>query len=352
MNKYWILLEVCAELAHPPILALMKINIPLSLLSETQSEYCLLELPAGIPEPGTGDEGWTVQAARENDPLVLCTANQTFLLKRSLSTNSILLVRPTSDRDADVVSVLADHVELAPMKQRADSMLLGVLAERKPQTIRELSQMLPCSKMELTDALDRQFIPVWGDQILSVPRDDLYYIMRIVCAHCQSDTGTSLATRHAAAICALKQDQYNEDLIYAVISRFTGSKEDTGLSDNKIIRFFGEYLLETRARWSLSEFVDKLKEIWPGSDDYLRSLTGLYLIEDDSIFYYPEYRLPMQPMERFPLLFQMRQKWLYDDILPFIQPLSECNCVPLDNILAKYARSVVDSSNKRWIVSK
>eukprot|EP01128_Nolandella_sp_AFSM9_P002540 TRINITY_DN12905_c0_g1_i1.p1 TRINITY_DN12905_c0_g1~~TRINITY_DN12905_c0_g1_i1.p1 ORF type:complete len:237 (-),score=49.68 TRINITY_DN12905_c0_g1_i1:105-815(-) len=65
----------------------------------------------------------------------------------------------------------------------------------------------------------------------------------------------------------------------------------------------------------------------------LSMLNGLAIVIGDEIKWYPEYRLPMDPQERFGQLFQQKAKWSRAELLPYISKLP----ISVEDLLLQWA---------------
>lgn len=322
------------------------IRLPTSLIAESENgcdssmryqDYVLVELP----DSHIIESSITIKAANQDDNLVLCTKNNTFLMKRILSTNSTLLVENIVNEDfKKVAAILDDYIEIVPFKPRIDAQLLSILSQtlydgHKDRTFdnttkiyytkHDLLCLLPCSEQELENTIKNHPIIEYQGCIRLVSQDYLYHFLRLLVSNYEH-AGNSLLTLKDLIV----DDSHPSDIVQQLFHIFaTIDMNNIILNHLKIIKFFGEYLLASKISWILDEFIDSWRELVVMIDSEAASieqlykyLNGLYVIEhssQDHIFYYPEHQLSSQSMERFKALFKLRKKWLFEDILPFIR---------------------------------
>lgn len=336
----------------------ISIKLPVSLVTDGKEnscnqEYVLLELP----DTSILESPITIKAANHDDNLVLCTSTETFLMKRILSTNSTLLIENTSD-GCTALTIMDDYVELTPFKPHLDSYLLSLLSSslylgeesnHSPAYTRtSLASMIPCSNAEFDHLVNSHPIIEHEGYTRLVSDDYLYNFLRLLVANYESMDISSIYSN----------EEYHPEIVKQLLPMFI---TNSSLNIGKIMRFFGEYLLRSRIKWVLQEFISSLNDLMLIADQtidqensVLRNLEGLYITEKSQfqnwIFYYPEHQLPTKLHDRFRELFRMRQKWLFEDISPFITPLIESESI--EAILTKFTRSAMDHQGKRWMTEK
>ncbi|XP_042628118.1 sister chromatid cohesion protein DCC1-like isoform X2 [Cyprinus carpio] len=97
------------------------------------------------------------------------------------------------------------------------------------------------------------------------------------------------------------------------------------LDEDKVCRATAQLLLQNAVKFNLSEFQEVWQQSVPeGMSARLDQLRGLALLDrstkPETISLLREEDLPEDTLERFNSLFSLREKWMQDDIEPYIQP--------------------------------
>uniref|UniRef100_A0A8C1V3M4 Sister chromatid cohesion protein DCC1 n=1 Tax=Cyprinus carpio TaxID=7962 RepID=A0A8C1V3M4_CYPCA len=122
------------------------------------------------------------------------------------------------------------------------------------------------------------------------------------------------------------------------------------LDEDKVCRATAQLLLQNAVKFNLSEFQEVWQQSVPeGMSARLDQLRGLALLDrstkPETISLLREEDLPEDTLERFNSLFSLREKWMQDDIEPYIQDL--CGEKQTTGaLLTKHARSSVQSGFK------
>lgn len=128
------------------------------------------------------------------------------------------------------------------------------------------------------------------------------------------------------------------------------------LSEDKICRFYAEYLLRQAGRFNYHEFMDSWQQSVPeGMTTKSEHLAGIALKDMRSlppvIWHFPASELPDDPALRFMKLFKVQCKWTFDEIQPYIRDL-EAPGQSLNALLMKFARSSTDVTGVKVYNSK
>ncbi|BES87216.1 Sister chromatid cohesion protein [Nesidiocoris tenuis] len=115
------------------------------------------------------------------------------------------------------------------------------------------------------------------------------------------------------------------------------------LNENKICRFLGEALLRPVDKFNLHDFLQAWESSVPsGLETNLKQLDGLALHDTKTnppvIWYFPESKLSEDIAERIAQLFAERRQWTFDEIEPYIAPLTT-EKQTVNALLTKHARS-------------
>lgn len=144
---------------------------------------------------------------------------------------------------------------------------------------------------------------------------------------------------------------YTLEVIRTVLNKFgtkfTKEEDDVEyweLNKQVIAKWYGKQALNKYARQhsvAIDEFLINWKSMFPPffpCDIDINMLRGLiYKPTDDSIRYISRATLPMEPKDRFKVLFNLQSNWLLEDMAPFVEELNTRG-LKLDNFIMKYAR--------------
>lgn len=131
------------------------------------------------------------------------------------------------------------------------------------------------------------------------------------------------------------------------------------LNADKICRATAEMLLQNAVKFNLAEFQEVWQQSVPeGMTTRLDQLKGLALVDRNSrpeiIFLLKVEDLPEGTQERFNSLFSLREKWMEEDIAPYIQDLCG-EKQTIGTLLTKYARCSMQNGvkvyNSRRLIS-
>lgn len=128
------------------------------------------------------------------------------------------------------------------------------------------------------------------------------------------------------------------------------------LSEDKICRFYAEYLLRQAGKFNYNEFMDSWCQSVPeGMTTKSEHLSGIALMDLKSlppvIWHFPASELSNDPELRFGELFKVRAKWTFDEIQPYLRDLVAPG-LSLNALLMKYSRSSMDASGVKIYNSK
>ncbi|KAI9014689.1 sister chromatid cohesion protein Dcc1 [Gaertneriomyces semiglobifer] len=348
--------------------------------NEDAGRYMLMELPKAIADQIASElsDGCDTPLSltirgNDNDEAVICTPNQTYTVRSVQSSNALLIAAPSEamSRTYEVQTALSCYHELSLTRPRLDrlrsllsqSYYTGPVDEsrnvgKRQEGIQTLEMLdfdalksrIQASDAELTAGLEelgavcldgfwRLLSPEYQESTLkfilvSAAAEDIP-LERMSLSGCldmidEEDIPPSIV-KHILQFYAERTETSETDTIYT-------------LSQYKIARFFGKQLLASAeaTRFSVKTFMERWRAQVPETLTIsLDMLQGLCLIDPEptgqSIRYFPKSVLPMDAKPRFEMLFQVRRKWLRQDILPYIDDLAS-DPKKLDAILLKYGR--------------
>lgn len=135
-------------------------------------------------------------------------------------------------------------------------------------------------------------------------------------------------------------------------------KDDWRISERLVCRFFADQLLRAKSQWASDEFMSawgKLVGDFLPSLEMLRGLALLdqHMADDEGLFrlkHFPVEDLPPAAPDRLRFLFQTRGRWLYEDLLPFIEDLEEDEKA-LQALVIKHVRYSTDPATGKKLVT-
>ncbi|KAJ7373842.1 Sister chromatid cohesion protein DCC1 [Desmophyllum pertusum] len=368
-------------------------------VSPNSDEYKLLELPPSILESlGVGNS--VAIRGDHQDEAVLCTDKATFDLKMADTSNSLLLVPhcalPKDEEFKSEVSSLVHrevsschtmYFEVKPCRPRLeklrfllnDNLYQGPENELNPDdqseehqtnrqtlyTLLDLLSKVQASETELLEALKKiGALEIDGCWRLL----DADYKERVVVGILTllEEKDWSYEAVPMIECCDILEELEPRNILEHCLNCYgevTDMDIDSGdniihykLSEDKICRFYAEYLLRKAGRFNYHEFMDSWQQSVPeGMITKSEHLAGIALMDMKSlppvIWHFPASALPGDLALRFMKLFKVQPKWTFDEIQPYISDL-EAPGQSLNALLMKYARSSTDVTGVKVYNSK
>ncbi|KAG5896288.1 hypothetical protein JTB14_008845 [Gonioctena quinquepunctata] len=130
---------------------------------------------------------------------------------------------------------------------------------------------------------------------------------------------------------------------YAEESKLIDSLQLYRYKEDDICTFFAQVLLHGTGKFDLDQFLRAWKDSVPdGMDPNEEMLYGIAIIDRISnpnlVWAFDESSLPENIIERFKILFEIKEKWSVPEISPYIKRLAT-DKLDVNAILAKYARA-------------
>lgn len=361
-------------------------------------DYKLLELPSCILDTLKVGNSVTIRGDHQ-DEAVLCTDNATYDLKMADTSNSLLLVpncvlpKDEAFKSEDSPLVLREvsscHTTYFEVKQRRPRLekLKYMLAEelykgpeneqneehlqddpvkrRSVYTLYDLLSKVQASEAELLEALKKiEALEIDGHWRLL----DADYKDRVVTGILTllEEKDWSYEAVPVKECCDILEELEPRNILEHCLNCYgeiTSMDSDSGdnivhysLSEDKICRFYAEYLLRQAGRFNYHEFMDSWQQSVPeGMTTKPEHLAGIALTDMKSlppvIWHFPASDLPDDPVLRFMKLFKVQPKWTFDEIQPYIQDLAAPG-QSLNALLMKHARSSTDVTGVKVYNSK
>ncbi|KAI9098047.1 sister chromatid cohesion protein Dcc1 [Phlyctochytrium arcticum] len=343
--------------------------------------YTLLELPselaAAFDDNGSLVKKDLIIKGTEDESIVVCTQNATYVVSSVQTSNTLLFAKPTGTAQQQNLSTsyeiqesLACYWELVPCQARLDKLrqlLENALYRGSVQedignqhekfegsqyyTTEELLDIIQASEDELRIGLEElgavEIDGKWRLLESSYQESILKYLL-ISAAADELDLD-NLSVEQCLA--SMMDSGYSPELIRHTVKYFA-TEDDDAIDDSsrrklcasKVGRFIGKQALANAEspKTNLDLFMLDWQSAVPEPFKVdLSMLAGLCLVEDgptgQSIIYFPKSRLPMDEKGRFEMLFNVRKKWAHEEFVPYISDLAPTT-KKLDAILLKYAR--------------
>jgi len=368
-------------------------------VNPNSDEYKLLELPRSILE--TLDVGNSVAIRGDHqDEAVLCSDKATFDLRVAETSNSLLLVPHCSlPKDEDFKSevsplvhreVSSCHTMYFEVKQcrprlekvkyllnenpykgsendlNPEDQSEGSLTNRPSlYSLLDLLSKVQASETELLEALRKiEALEIDGHWRLLDTDYKEKVVVRILTLLEEMDWSYEAVPMKEC--CDILEELEPRNILEHCLNCYGEVKEmdiDSGdsiihyrLSEDKICRFYAEYLLRQAGRFNYHEFMDSWQQSVPeGMTTKSEHLAGIALKDMRSlppvIWHFPASELPDDPALRFMKLFKVQSKWTFDEIQPYIRDL-EAPGQSLNALLMKFARSSTDVTGVKVYNSK
>ncbi|KAL9980866.1 hypothetical protein ACROYT_G009505 [Oculina patagonica] len=366
-------------------------------VNPNSDEYKLLELPSSILD--TLDVGNSVAIRGDHqDEAVLCTDKTTFDLKVADTSNSLLLVPhcalPKDEEFKSEVSPMVHrevsschtmYFEVKQCRPRLEKLkyLLNENLYKGPEnepdpddqaegnrtkslyTLSDLLTKVQASEAELLEALKKvKAIEIDGHWRLLDADYKEHVVVRILTLLEEKDWSYEAVPMKEC--CDILEELEPRNILEHCLNCYgevTDMDTDSGdhithyrLSEDKICRFYAEYLLRQAGRFNYHEFMDSWQQSVPeGMITKSEHLAGIALMDMKSIppviWHFPASELPGDPALRFMKLFKVQPKWTFDEIQPYIRDL-EAPGQSLNALLMKFARSSKDVTGVKVYNSK
>merc|ERR1712083_537623 len=116
-----------------------------------------------------------------------------------------------------------------------------------------------------------------------------------------------------------------------------GDEDDYSVNNDKVCRFFGEFLLSPTSGFNLSEFLEMWRQAVPeGLQTNIQQLDGLALVNSST---------KPQTITRLSELFGVRSRWTLEEMRPFVQELTT-EKLNVNALLTKFARPINEGGVK------
>ncbi|XP_029199227.2 sister chromatid cohesion protein DCC1-like [Acropora millepora] len=362
-------------------------------------EYKLLELPHRILDTLKVGNSVTIRGDHQ-DEAVLCTDKETYDLKIADTSNSLLLVPdcvlPKDEAFKSEVSPLvfrevsSCHTTYFELKQRRPKLeklkflLVGDLykgpeneentghleddsvKKRSLHTLADLLSKVQASETEILEALKKiEALEINGHwRLLDTDYKEKVVIGILTLLEEKDWSYEAVPVKECCDILQELEPRIILEHCLSCYGEVTNMETDSGdentvyyrLSEDKICRFYAEYLLRQAGRFNYHEFIDSWQQSVPeGMVTKSAHLAGIALTDMQSIppviWHFSASDLPDDPVLRFMKLFKVQPKWTFNEIQPYIQDLAAPG-QSLNALLMKFARSSTDATGVKVYNSK
>lgn len=288
-------------------------------------DFCLLELEPALCQQLEAGHSFVIRGDKD-EQAVLCSKDKTYDLKIADTSNMLLFIpgckTPDQLKKEEPQSSIV-HTEIFGFSNN-----YWELRRCRPK-LKKLKKLLMENTYDGPDSHKEE------DPSRSK------YTTEDLLDHIQASEGEIMAQLQVLNACEIGDEVYFE------------------LNADKICRATAEMLLQNAVKFNLAEFQEVWQQSVPeGMTTRLDQLKGLALVDRNSrpeiIFLLKVEDLPEGTQERFNSLFSLREKWMEEDIAPYIQDLCG-EKQTIGTLLTKYARCSMQNGvkvyNSRRLIS-
>lgn len=310
-----------------------------------------------------------VMRGEDLDSAVICTNNRTFDLKGAETSNSMLLL-PSISYPSDIVAgaeerklawrtVTGVGYKFMELQQcRPKLRRLRQLLTAKPYThtsskeghrgfsLDALLERVQASREELRKGLTAIEAVTVDDQWFILDTDYQMKILSYILRFFNESSYKLDCVKKSETVEAIKE-LVPEGLVSQVFDIYCdkmegGDEDEHNVNNNKVCRFYGDFLLAPTSGFNLSEFLEMWQGAVPdGLQSSIEQLAGLALVDNSAkpatIRRFTEESLPETIQDRLAELFLARERWTVEEITPFVSELTTAK-LNVNALLTKYAR--------------
>lgn len=338
--------------------------------SQDQQDICLFQLNSSIMDKISEGQVLTIRG-NPNETAVLCTDTCTYELKEAETSNSLMLLPellwPEKCEQGelrvvpqDVCGVFHTYYELRNFRPNFKKLrtLLEINAYRgqefedesvKNYTVESLLDFIQASKEELERALVDLQTCVINGYVRILDFDYKFNVLSQIVNVIESRSLPLDKIPKDSVIEAL-EDLIPKDIIEKCFIWFANETDEVDengtklykLDEYSVCRIYAEVLLRAAGKFHLEEFIESWQKSVPdGMVCDLKQLRGLALTDmnyrPEVIFHFPSDDMSENIADRFSKLFKVKEKWTYDEIVPYLQDRAIAGN-DVKSLLIKYAR--------------
>ncbi|EEB05779.1 DNA replication factor C complex subunit Dcc1 [Schizosaccharomyces japonicus yFS275] len=290
---------------------------------------------------------------------VLCTRSKTYAIRQVVQSNSLLLFEKEKTQNTmdlktrcdiylelDRIHGTVNLEELLPLWSLDDmnKNLHGI-------AMKELKVMIPLSIGEIDQILLDECVLFKNGECWRLTPAVICEYIQWICAiyvSLNGQKGLEAEGNWNQLEETAKQDDLDRDILQSVLHGISTTKVPlenqltcVKLDKQRIAYWFGRKLLLDIVTASPEQFVEQWKQLVPPDVveeidlDVLKDL--FFISRNGQVQYLSVHHLPTDVSRRFQSLFQLKQKWKYEEIVPFVRDLA-FNMEKVEALILKYGR--------------
>eukprot|EP01147_Barroeca_monosierra_P007285 gene7285-9714_t len=318
--------------------------------------------------------------ATENEPVVLCTDSRTYSVKHADVSNAHYIVSPfddsngvfefSDDKARTVEANVRSYFELSqinPRLHRVDELLseasyrgedeTGDAQEQKKYSLNTLMDLVQASRDEIMEYLQSRHAFELDGFWHILDTEYSYEVMDVLLQVSDERGWISSGVPETDCVATMSENGIRKEVTLAVLHELA-DKEDFqlvwNLNEESVCRFRAAEILQIGTLWNYQSFFETLNASMPSNMTAKREyLKGLGLVTEPnesniqrSIQYFPASNLPVDPKQRFDVLFNTKPVWTAQEIEPYLQGISS-PLQPMEQLLMRYARAFEGKSGMR-----
>ncbi|KAJ6241154.1 sister chromatid cohesion protein dcc1-related [Anaeramoeba flamelloides] len=357
----------------------------------SSEQYLMIELPTEITL--TENEELFFKG-NQKDSAVLCTNNQTFEIKKALSSNTLYflnekgnVIESQTDHYLEVLPMIADFhsiylllseipysgkenekkisfKELSTFEQLLDQMqssrnelkkyLKSINAFRLNGYIRIMDSELQGNIIDLILAI----VEEQGWDIDHIPFSELTELLKQIKL-------IEKETKYIFIPCINRIGEWNDleneiDIETEISQENEMLFKEFRLNKEKVIFFRAQRLIETDPdkKWKKNDFFTYFNELLPSKIELDEQILGKCVIEKEfidskiedfptTLIFLDHNLFPTNPRKRLEKLFQIKPRWRLNEIKPFLEHVCDAN-----EILSKYSRKCTSMAGTVYYIKK
>ncbi|XP_015929770.2 sister chromatid cohesion protein DCC1 [Parasteatoda tepidariorum] len=350
-------------------------------LNEGQEDICLLQLNNELMAELEAKNSLIIRG-EPDESAVLCTKSRTYELREAETSNSLLLVpnllmpdqcSSGEERIApqEVSGIFHTYFELRSIKPSFKK--LRAVLERSSYkgkeyeddsitddklTFDHLLDIIQCSEEELIAELTEMQTCIINGFVRVLDFDYKFSVFSQILEVIESQSLPIDKIPKETVLSAL-EDLEPKQILEDCFSWFTEETVDEenghklySLRELPVCRIYAEILLRSSGKFHLEDFLESWQRSVPeGMTCNLEQLRGIALTDllnrPAVIFYFPMHDLPENVSERFEHLFRIKEKWSYDEIVPFLEDRASA-VTNVKALLIKYTRESTKNGIKYY----
>ncbi|EPX74959.1 DNA replication factor C complex subunit Dcc1 [Schizosaccharomyces octosporus yFS286] len=323
---------------------------------EDEPEFLLVELDKELQNliEHNPDEQIVFKAGLDSKSSVMCTRNTTYSVRQLIQSNSLLLFQSFHPSELTLRDSKHSYLEL-------EQIFGSIIIEDKisywneddsekqvPSSIslQDFISQVPASENEIRTFLGLNFTILKNNTLYRMSPSYIMTLMDWMFAVIQQLRADFSAIDVKKIKEIAKEDEVDIDALYSIVwsiskSPFLSELDIVAIDKSLVCFWIGRFLLEDAIIMEISQFLLKWEEKLPENCREFVSLDmlkGFYFYSGtNTIQYFSSSQLPRDPTRCFQVLFDIKSKWRYDEIWPFVETLA-VDKSKVEALLLKYGR--------------